>query len=140
MPDIRVEMKSNLDKTIEQLENDKWPEPDYDSYLIKTTFSLRKKRLGEFETEDLRIMIGQDIGLEYLIPLAINRLNEDILAEGHFYPGDLLSVVLNADKNFWIKHKDHWQTIKNLFEKNRELFEQGNTFKELKKALKFLRK
>src|SRR5687768_15480469 len=108
----------NLDKTLEQLENKIWPEPEYDSYLVKTIHALRKKRLMEFETEDLRIMIGQNFILQYLIPLAIDQLKEDILAEGHFYRGDLLKAVLDSDKNFWIQHKDDWLTVKGLFKKN----------------------
>ena len=51
-------------------------------------------------------MIGQNIGLDHLIPLAIEKLKQNPLAEGNFYPGDLLVNVLRADSNFWLKHSD----------------------------------
>jgi hypothetical protein len=51
-------------------------------------------------------MIGQNIGLDHLIPLAIEKLKQNPLAEGNFYPGDLLVNVLRADCKFWLKHSD----------------------------------
>ena len=49
-------------------------------------------------------MIGQNTGLQYLIPVAIDHLRQNILAEGDYYEGDLLKAVLTSDKNFWLKH------------------------------------
>jgi hypothetical protein len=37
-------------------------------------------------------MIGQKIGLDYLILLALESLEGNILLEGNFYCGDLLNV------------------------------------------------
>jgi len=56
-------------KTIENLEKDKWPAVDLDSYLVKRTQELRKIPINAFTADDLRIMIGQQIGLNYLIQL-----------------------------------------------------------------------
>ncbi|MBT8456786.1 MAG: hypothetical protein HKO95_00710 [Rhodobacteraceae bacterium] len=64
-------MSTHDHQTLEYLEKDVWPDPDYDSHLVATCHRLRKKRLGEFEVEDLRIMIGQGIGLKYLLPKAV---------------------------------------------------------------------
>ncbi len=54
------------DKSLENLEKQIWPasEGSEGSYLIRTCCALRKKRLKDFEVEDLRIMIGQNIGLK----------------------------------------------------------------------------
>ena len=94
-------MKTDLNKTLEQLEKDVWADPGYDSYLVMTVYRLRKKPLKDFTIEDLRITIGQNMSLEYLIPIALKELKKNILAEGHFNPGDLLSNVLTADINYW---------------------------------------
>jgi hypothetical protein len=53
--------------------------------------------LDDFTVEDLRIMIGQKIGLLHLLPLAIKILKHDPLAEGDYYPGDLLTSVIRAE-------------------------------------------
>jgi hypothetical protein len=83
-------------KTLEQLEGEFWPEPDFDSYLVTTCNRLRKKPVDEFTVEDLRIMIGQQIGLPYLVPRALDVLERDPLADGDFYDGDLLMSVIRA--------------------------------------------
>ena len=134
-------------KSLESLEKDFWPSinPDDESYLVRTCNRLRKIQLKDFEIEDLRIMIGQDIGLKFLLPLAIEKLEIDILIEGDYYPGDLLSAVLTSNEEFWQKNSICWKKvievlddqldrIKNeetSFEMKREWCEKINSFKAL---------
>jgi hypothetical protein len=49
-------------------------------------------------------VIGQGIGLPYLVPLALERLEWEPLAAGDFYPGDLLQAVSRAGEAFWAGH------------------------------------
>ena len=93
-------------KSLQELEHKDWGEPNFDSHLVQECHRLRRIPLKDFTTEDLRIMIGQNIGLDHLIPLAIEKLKQNPLAEGNFYPGDLLVNVLRVDSNFWLKHSD----------------------------------
>jgi len=51
-------------------------------------------------------MIGQNVSLEHLVPLAIERLHEDPFAEGACYPGDLLVSLLGAEARFWQSHAE----------------------------------
>ena len=92
--------KIDLNKTLEQLENDYWKEPSHDSRLVLTCYLLRKKPLKDFEIEDFRILIGQDFSLDYLIPLALDKLEKDILAEGDYYQGDLLISISSSSFRF----------------------------------------
>ena len=46
------------------------------------------------------------VGLEYLVPLALEQLQEDPFAEGAYFPGDLLVSVLGANGEFWQAHPD----------------------------------
>ncbi len=46
------------EKTLEELEGVVWDEPDSASHLVTTCHALRRKPLGDFSVEDLRIMIG----------------------------------------------------------------------------------
>ncbi len=125
-------MKVDINNTLEQLDQQDWGEPEYDSYLVKTCHQLRKKPLKDFTTEDLRIMIGQNINLEFLIPLAIEKLKEDILAEGNYYEGDLLNNVLNSEKQYWLSNKTNWQTVCKLFEQNIMRLKKFDTTNEIK--------
>ncbi|MEU9741169.1 contact-dependent growth inhibition system immunity protein [Micromonospora chersina] len=47
---------------------------------------LRRKPLAEFTVEDLRIMLGQEVGVLALLPLAVQVLLREPLAEGDYYP------------------------------------------------------
>ncbi|MBO0323047.1 hypothetical protein J0X14_12130 [Muricauda sp. CAU 1633] len=137
--------ESWLTKSLESLENDVWAESQDDSYLISTCLSLRKKKLKEYEIEDLRIMIGQDIGLRFLIPIAIQKLQTNILAEGDYYEGDLLMSVLNSDIAYWKQEIQNWKFVCELFEQNtgrlknevsdhgllKDIFNSGKSFKTI---------
>ena len=91
----------NLDKTLEELELLFLSEPkDESTYLVETVYRLRKKKLKDFTVEDLRLMIGQRIGINILMPIAIYKLKKNPFLEGDFYPGDLLVNVLKSSNNF----------------------------------------
>jgi hypothetical protein len=82
--------------TLEQLERDVWPEPapHEATSLITKCHRLRKTPIEEFTVENLRTLIGQGIGVAHLAPVALAVLDHEPLAQGDFYPGDLLSAIL----------------------------------------------
>jgi contact-dependent growth inhibition (CDI) system CdiI-like immunity protein len=88
-------------KTLEQLEQEDWGEPTFDSHLVRECHRLRRVPVAAFRVEDLRIMIGQQIGLIRLVPLALEKLEGDPLAEGNYYAGDLLNAVVQLPRTFW---------------------------------------
>jgi hypothetical protein len=104
--------------TIEAIENVFWGDVEYPSSLVTKCHALRKKNLDLFEIEDYRILIGQNIALEILIPNAIEILRENIFAEGDLFEGDLLKVVLSSDENYWNKHSEMKEQVVELFEHN----------------------
>lgn len=80
--------------------------PGYDSNLVREAHRLRAVPIGELTDENLRLLLGQHIGAEWLVPIALARLQDDPLAEGDFYPGDLLSNVLGMDAAYWSSHPE----------------------------------
>src|SRR5436190_23899188 len=96
-------VKSDRNKSLQQLEGQDWGNPTSDSYLVTECHRLRRVPLRDFTVEDLRITIGQNIGLEHLVPLALERLQDNPFAEGDYYPGDLLVSLLGAEMRFWQK-------------------------------------
>ena len=64
---------ADRNESLQQLEGEDWGEPNFDSHLVAECHRLRRIPLRDFSVEDLRIMIGQDIGLEHLAPLALER-------------------------------------------------------------------
>lgn len=101
-------MKFSIDrtKTLTEIEGDEWGEPEFHSSLVIRCHELRKKSLNEFTIEDLRLLIGQNFSLDYLIPIALEYLKDDLLAEGMYYPGDLLYNVLSIKHHFWLDNED----------------------------------
>lgn len=104
--DRRMTRKANLNSTIEELEGDRWGEPTYPSHLVSECHRLRTIQLRLFTIENLRIMLGQNIGSRYLVPIALDHLEAEPFAEGDFYPGDLLCNVLSLPRSFWLDHPD----------------------------------
>jgi hypothetical protein len=94
----------NLNSTIEELEGERWGEPTYPSHLVSECHRLRTIQLRLFTVENLRIMLGQNIGSRYLVPIALDHLDVEPFVEGDFYPGDLLCNVLSLPQSFWADH------------------------------------
>jgi hypothetical protein len=92
---------------------------------------LRTKPLRDFTVEDLRIMIGQQVALDRLVGLALDRLRSDPSVEGDCYPGDLLASVLRVDAAFWEPFLDLEVSARKLAESLRERSELEPGLREL---------
>lgn len=57
--------------------------------------------LRELTAGHLRMLIGQKIGLQFLVPVAIEALSENPLLEASYYRGDLLGAVSQVPEEFW---------------------------------------
>jgi hypothetical protein len=88
--------------------------------LVARCAELIKIPLNEYSIEDLRLMIGQGLGLPYLIPLAIEKLTKDLFAEGDMYEGDLLANVLRIPSIFWKQNPKLWEKLNELIAESRE--------------------
>ncbi|MEU0536887.1 contact-dependent growth inhibition system immunity protein [Amycolatopsis tolypomycina] len=107
----------NPSRSLEQLEGDSWGAPPADATrLISTAYALRRKPVGDLSAEDLRLLLGQHIGVETLVPLALTMLEDDPLAEGDFYPGDLLVAVLKAPATHWPAHPGDLDRVRRVVE------------------------
>ncbi|GAA4596871.1 hypothetical protein BJY16_002162 [Actinoplanes octamycinicus] len=91
------------EQSLEEVEGDAWGDAPADATkLIATVHELRRKPIGLLEVEDLRVLLGQREGVPVLVPRALDILERDPLAEGDYYPGDLLDVVLNGvPADYW---------------------------------------
>jgi hypothetical protein len=119
----KVEINWKL-KTLENLERVS-SEAKSNSHLIKRTTELRKIPLDQFSVEDLRIMIGQNLSLQFLIPLSIEKLKENILAEGDFYAGDLLVAVTSIDNQFWNDNPELKKQLEKIMADNFSVIEEN---------------
>jgi len=122
-------------RTLDTVDPPAWgPAPPDATLLIKRCHELRTKPLRDFTVEDLRVMIGQQIALNRLVPLALERLRRDPLVAGDYYPGDLLANVLRVDAAVWEWSPDLTVEMRKLAEGVRERTELDRELRELIKT------
>ena len=57
--------------------------------------------MSSLSVENLRMLIGQKIGFKFLVPVALDILAVNPLAEGEMYKGDLLANIAAIPDSFW---------------------------------------
>ncbi|WP_199515154.1 contact-dependent growth inhibition system immunity protein [Nucisporomicrobium flavum] len=124
---------------IEEIEDDRWGDPPADATrLISTAYALHKRPVGELGVEGLRLLISQQTGLDTLVPLALDLVERDPLAEGDFYPGDLLDALMRrVPESYWQAHEDQLARVRAVA----EALDPDETFDVLySRAAEFLRR
>jgi len=81
---------------------------------------LFKKKIVDLDAEDVRLLIGQALFLDVTIPLALDILTSDPMAEGDFYPGDLLKNTLEIDASYWGLHDEEKNRLKHILAEHRQ--------------------
>ena len=88
--------------------------------LMRRYIELTKVPVDQFSLCDLRVMIGQQFGLPYLIPIALEKLQHDVFADAELYEGDLLENVLRIKSSFWDHQEALWRQLDGLIKNKRQ--------------------
>jgi len=80
-------------------------------------------------------MIGQGIGLRWLVPRALEALEQDPLSEGDLYPGDLLASVLRIPADFWSREPESRDRVEAVLEHLSDSREEVNDAVEVFRTL-----
>lgn len=121
--------------TLARIEGRDGGEPTFSSHLVQTCHRLRHKPLVQFTAEDFRILLGQDISVDVLLPLALTVLEEDPLAEGDYYPGDLLVAALRVAPAYFIAHPEVGVRLRVVYRRARTtLQDRGRRTTEIDEA------
>lgn len=116
------------ERSIEQIENCYWGEPNFSSSLVINCYKARKKPIGELDNNDLRLLISQDLSKDIIIPIALSRLTKNPLLCASFFEGDLLCTVCKIDRGFWIKYKDWYNDLLTIINTNGLLLQENEDF------------
>jgi len=116
-------LKPHIDrrKTLEELEGSNWGDPDGGTSLVQKCHQLRRVPLQELTPSDLRFLITQQIGLLWLVPLALEILNADPLIDAGYYTGDLLCAVVDVPEAYWTRQVDMAEGLHRIVDQVREL-------------------
>lgn len=94
----------NLHLTLDQIEGRAKPARIGATPIARRCDGLRALPLGTLKPGDLAALIGQQIGMDIVVPRAIELLEDKPLLAGDDFPGDLLGSVLRIDQEFWLRH------------------------------------
>jgi ribosomal protein L7/L12 len=109
---------------------------DGDSYLESEMRRLVEIPLKQFCIEDLRMVIGQGIGLHHLVPIAVAHLEAHPLAQGDYYSGDLLKQVMDVDERFWTDRPELRRRLTIALERALQRLKKARTPVELEGELR----
>lgn len=117
-------------KSIENLEKDIWGQSPKDSTpLVDKVHHLRTIQIEKLEPKDIRFLIGQNVGLKFLIPLALDILKADLFVDTDLYEGDLLRSVIQVNNHFWENNKELKHQLDGLLksytDEDKEKFKKG---------------
>ena len=92
----------DTNRSLQELEGVDWGEPTYHTSLVIDCHRLRRVALKDFTDDDLARMLGQQISLPFLVPLAIEAVRKRPCQSGElYYGGTLLSALLGVEAEFW---------------------------------------
>jgi hypothetical protein len=131
-------MKNITSKRLDQLLGkwkDELPREGYSSSIQMRSYNLYGKTIDDFSVDDIRFMIVQRIGLNYLIPLALNYLKNNLLLEANYYEGDLLHSILMLPKQFWEKNLNLYSDVYQILLQNKDVLQKLDPYYEADKKL-----
>ncbi|MFF1379120.1 contact-dependent growth inhibition system immunity protein [Streptomyces sp. NPDC058308] len=91
--------------SLEELEGRRWPAPPADATpMVRNVHELRRRPVGTLEPHELARLIGQDVGLPWLLPLAVEILRDTApkQVEGGWFDDDLLYAVVTRKPEVWV--------------------------------------
>lgn len=92
-------------QSIEEMEGDVWLATDFPSPLVQRVYDYRKLPLSELGLEQVRLLIGQTIGLAHLLPIALDVLDRHPRVCASMYDGDLVAVMGREEiGSYWADH------------------------------------
>jgi hypothetical protein len=104
-------------KSLLQLKREKFRDFSWDFEPFPLGYGLRLLPLEVLTVEQMWILLRQSIGLDYLVLMALEKLEVNPLLKSRRTEGDLLSVVLCADALVWKRNPHYRQRVTKLWSK-----------------------
>ncbi len=114
-------------KSIEELSGYCWLESDFGSHVVMTSHAMRRKPLDELSLEDIRMGTMQHIGPTYLIPVAIEAVENDPMAESFNFPAEI-TLQLLLPHEYWVWHPTLGDRLQRVYERVEEAADTQNDY------------
>ena len=111
------------EKSIQELENDFWPDQkEYPTGLVERCHRYRKIKIKDLQIHQIITLLIQDIGSDYLMPLVLERMDNDISEEDDFDGSSFLeSIDFFSDEIFKRNPEMYKATLELLERKQTEI-------------------
>ena len=104
-------------KSIEELSEYCWFAPEYESNIVVTSHALRRKKLADLSLEDIRMGLFQQVGVTYLVPMALEIVEQDPFAESFNFPAEIVLALLLIPHDYWQAHLDVGDRLHDVFKR-----------------------
>ena len=112
-------------KSIEELENDYWPAlSEYPTGLVERCHNYRKIKIKDLQIHQIITLLIQDIGSDYLMPLVIKRMDEDISEEDDFNGSSFIDSIEFFNDKVFVRNPDLHKAAMELLERKRAEIEE----------------
>jgi len=99
--------RAGVRETLEELTGERWAVPGDDATrLVRKAYEAYTKPAATLTVEELRLLIGQQVALDWTVSFALAELDRNPLAEGDMYPGDLLNACLSLPVSYFAEHSE----------------------------------
>ncbi|CAL9448103.1 contact-dependent growth inhibition system immunity protein [Streptomyces werraensis] len=123
-------------QSLERLEGQRWPEPPPEdaTSLVRAVHELRRRPVGDLRPDELARLITQDVGLPWLLPLAVRILRGTAPSQiaGRWYDDDLLYAVVTRKTQVWEQFpelaRELKATVETLVDLSRYVREEAAAF------------
>ena len=95
-------------ESLEEMENDFWGIPAFDSPIIVECYRLRKIPVSHLKPKDIRLLISQEIGLPILVPISLDLLEDNPLIIFEDFRGDLLKTLCHVKQTYWNQNQEQY--------------------------------
>lgn len=126
-------LNKNYMRSICQLEGWDWKGEkitvEDDGMIVYRCYVLTQKPIKDLSPADIYFLITQECGLPYLVPMALDLLQNDFYAEMEDFKGDLaLALVQISDDNkydYWPNHPTEKTRLCEMYKTNQQNMEEA---------------
>ena len=112
-----------MEKSIQELENDFWPDQnEYPTGLVERCHNYRKIKINDLQIHQIITLLIQDIGSEFLLPIVLERMDKNITEEDDYDGSSFIeSIDFFSDQIFRRNPQLHKMTLELLERKKEEI-------------------
>lgn len=86
----------------------------YSTAFVERVNSALDVPVKDLKWSQIRMLISQNIGLQFLVPWAIDALMKRPLYRAEFYDGDLFVACLGVEGNYWTNNLEQWHALSSI--------------------------